>query len=455
MGNEATLLSDLAKKFKKIGEIDRDLFQQYDVKTGLRNADSTSVVAGLTRIGDVVGYRKDGEEVKPIEGKLLYRGYKLSDIVNGFQEEGRHGFDEVCYLLLNGDLPNEDELDIFSNYLAERRKISPDFKKSILLANRGNPEQNLMNSLAREVLTMYSLDENPEDRSVRNILRQTLNLIAKYPTLLVYITKAYQHYNSDEPLAIRDPKKSLSTAENFLYMLKGENYTQLDADILDLCLALHAEHGGGNNSSFTARSVSSAGTDTYSAISAAIGSLKGIYHGGANVKVMEMIDHIKKNVDNWEDREEIADYLLKILKKEVYDQTGKIYGFGHAVYTYSDPRTPLLREKAAEIAEEKDRKKEFVLYKNIEELVPEVFAKYKGREKHKIIAANVDFYSGFVYSNIGIPTEMYTPLFSMARMAGWCAHRLEQIYHSSRRIIRPTYKNVEDKKDYIHLDQRE
>ncbi|HMA63156.1 MAG TPA: citrate synthase, partial [bacterium] len=326
------------------------------------------------------------------------------------------------------------------------------FKKSILMTERTIPEQNLMNLLSREVLTLYTLDEKPEDRSEENVVIQIFDLVAKYPAILAYSINAARHSFQNATLSIRNPRKDLTTAENFLYMLKGEKYTQLEAEILDLALVLHAEHGGGNNSTFTTRVVSSAGTDTYAAISAAIGSLKGIYHGGANKKVMEMMDHLKENIEDWTDKQEIADYILKILKKEVFDGYGKIYGFGHAVYTLSDPRAQLLREKASELAQAKGKEKEFTLYKNLEEVVPKVFAEYKGRDK--ILCANVDFYSGFVYSNIGLSREIFTPIFSMARMAGWCAHRLEEINHSSKRIIRPAYNNVTSRKDYTPLEKR-
>ena len=453
MGNKKNkFIEKLTKKIKSVCQIEKNLFHKYDVKRGLRNRDHTGVLVGLTNIGDVIGYRKEVEKIIPIDGELYYRGYKITDLVEGFQNDGRQGFDEICYLLFTGELPNNEELRIFSSYLAENRKLPQVFKKSILMTERTIPEQNLMNLLSREVLTLYTLDEKPEDRSEENVVIQIFDLVAKYPAILAYSINAARHSFQNATLSIRNPRKDLTTAENFLYMLKGEKYTQLEAEILDLALVLHAEHGGGNNSTFTTRVVSSAGTDTYAAISAAIGSLKGIYHGGANKKVMEMMDHLKENIEDWTDKQEIADYILKILKKEVFDGYGKIYGFGHAVYTLSDPRAQLLREKASELAQAKGKEKEFTLYKNLEEVVPKVFAEYKGRDK--ILCANVDFYSGFVYSNIGLSREIFTPIFSMARMAGWCAHRLEEINHSSKRIIRPAYNNVTSRKDYTPLEKR-
>jgi citrate synthase len=445
-------ITTLTNKIKNVCQIEKSLFTRYDVKRGLRNQDHTGVLVGLTNIGDVVGYRKEEDKIIPIEGELYYRGYKITDLVEGFQKDGRQGYDEICYLLFTGELPDHDELKIFSEYLAEKRSLPQVFKKSILMTERNIPEQNLMNLLAREVLTLYTLDEKPEDRSEENVVRQIFELIAKYPAILAYSISAARHSFQNTTLSIRNPRADLTTAENFLYMLKGENFSQLEADLLDLAMVLHAEHGGGNNSTFTSRVISSAGTDTYSAISAAIGSLKGIYHGGANIKVMEMMDHLKENIEDWNDKQEIADYILKILKKEVFDGYGKIYGFGHAVYTLSDPRAKLLKQKAGELAVAKKREREFALYTNLEEIVPRVFTKYKGRGK--ILCANVDFYSGFVYSCLGLSREIFTPLFSMARLAGWCAHRLEEVNHSSKRIIRPAYKNVNTKKRYTPLSKR-
>jgi citrate synthase len=445
------LYQSIVRKMESACQIEPRLFDEYNVKRGLRNRDHTGVLVGLTNIGDVVGYKYEGGKLIPTEGRLLYRGYPLSDLTRGFQRNKRHGFEEICYLLLTGELPNREELQFFTDYLAENRELPISFTKQTVL-NLAGPD--MMNMLARVVLGLYAIDSNPEDRSEENVVRQSLNLIAKFPTILAYSYNAYRHKYQHKTLSIRHPRRELSAAENFLYMLKGKNYTRLEADLLDLALVTHAEHGGGNNSTFTLRVISSAGTDTYSAISAAIGSLKGIYHGGANRKVLEMMSDIKQNIQNWKDRDEVAAYLLKILKKETGDGFGKIYGVGHAVYTLSDPRVVILKEKAAELADEKDRLEEFRLYNLVEELAPEVFADFKGRERSKIVCANVDFYSGFVYSCIGLPQELYTPIFAMGRLAGWCTHRLEELNHKSKRIIRPAYKNVTKEKVYTELDQR-
>ncbi len=444
-------IKDLDKYSIESSQIEKELFKRFDVKRGLRNANGSGVLVGLTNIGDVVGYEKDGDEVKPCHGQLFYRGVNVYDIVKGFQEDGRHGFDETVYLLLAGQLPNKEELEATSSYLASLRDLPSYFTKNMLLSLRG---RNIMNMLARSVLVLYTLDPEPENQSHLNIVKQSLDLIAKFPVLAAYSYFGMRHSYQHKSLIIRHPDPSLSTAENFLYMLKGEKYTKLEADILDLNLVLHAEHGGGNNSSFTTRVVSSSGTDTYSAISAALGSLKGFLHGGANLQVIEMMKDIKKNVKDWNDKQEIADYLLKILRGKAGDGSGKIYGIGHAIYTLSDPRAVLLKEKARELAKEKGKEDEFKLYENIEELSPEVFARFKGEGTTKVIAPNVDFYSGFVYKCIDIPKELYTPIFAVSRIAGWCAHRLEEVTFSSKRIIRPAYKNIYGRVDYDNLSER-
>jgi len=446
-----TMLQSICQKMQTACQIDPALFEKYNVKRGLRNADHTGVLVGLTSIGDVVGYRIEDDKTVPVEGQLFYRGYRLDDLVRGFQVEKRHGFEEICYLLLAGELPSRSELQYFSDYLAGKRDLPENFTNQILLSLVG---KDMMNMLARAVLVLYTDDPRPEDRSEENIVRQSLDLIARFPTIVAYSYNAYRHTFQHKTLSIRHPRKNLSIAENFLYMLKGERYSKLEADLLDLALVTHAEHGGGNNSTFTLRVTSSAGTDTYSAIAAAIGSLKGPYHGGANLKVLEMMNDIKKNLSNWQDRGAAADYLLKILRKEVGDRTGKIYGIGHAVYTLSDARVRILKGKAAELAAEKNRLEEFGLYNLVEELAPQVFADFKGREKSKIVCANVDFYSGFIYSCIGIPPELYTPIFAIGRLAGWCAHRLEELNHQSRRIIRPAYKNVTPEREYQIIQNR-
>lgn len=446
---ENDLFSELAEMSEKSCLIDDGLYKKYDVKRGLRNGDGTGVLVGLTHIGDVMGYERVDGVVKPIHGKLLYRGIELRDIVRGFQQEGRPGFDETVFLLLFGRLPTPMELDRFSAYLVQLRDLPDNFTEDMILKLKG---KDIMNMLARCVLALYTLDEHADDLSSQNILKQSIDLIAKFPTIIAYAYHARRHQYYHKPLAIRYPKQSLQTAENFLYMVKGAaRYTSLDARTLDLALVLHAEHGGGNNSSFTTHVVSSSGTDTYSTISAAIGSLRGPLHGGANLKVMDMMDDIKENVRDWRDDLEVSHYLMKVLRGEAFDGSGKIYGLGHAVYTLSDPRAVLLKEQALELAKENGRLDEFALYTVIERVAPSVFSGFKGNDAK--ISPNVDYYSGFVYDCLGIPREVYIPLFAMARIAGWCAHRLEELI-SSRKIIRPAYKNVAGANRYLSLAER-
>ncbi len=447
---EQLYIQQLSKKLKNTCQISKELYSQYKVKRGLRNEDHTGVLVGLTNIGDVVGYEKKDGKIIPSEGKLYYRGYELKDLVHGFTEEGRHGFDEICYLLLAGELPDGETLEAFTDLLKNKRELENNYIKNLVSIP---PGRNLMNMLSRAIMGLYPLDKDAENRSEEKIAKQSINLLAKFPTIIAYAFNSFRHVHQKQTLSIRHPRADLSTAENFLYMLKGDKYTKLEADLLDTCLCVHAEHGGGNNSTFTVRVTSSAGTDTYSSIGAGITSLKGIYHGGANHKVMEMMNHLKETIKDWNDKQEIADYLEKILKKEVYDGWGKIYGIGHAVYTESDPRTVLLKEKVADLAEEKNRADEFEFYRKVEELAPEVFYKLKGRDK-KILCANVDFYSGLIYSFIGIPEELYTPIFAMGRLPGWLSHRLEEVNMSSKRIIRPAYKNVNERKEYKGMAKR-
>ena len=430
-------------------QIDKELFESFNVKRGLRNQDGSGVLVGLTNIGDVVGYEKRDNQVIPCEGRLYYRGLNVEDLVHGFQQDKRHGFDETIYLLLTGKMPNKQDLELFSAHMAGHRDLNNSFV-NLILSFRG---KNIMNMLARSVLVMYTQDEDAENYSHINLLKQSLNLITKFPVIAAYVYFGYRHTYHREPLIFRHPDPALSTAENFLYMLKGEDYTRLEADILDLALVLHAEHGGGNNSTFATRVISSAGTDTYSAISAGLGSLKGFLHGGANLQVEEMMRDIMKNVRDWTNKNEVLEYLLSILRGQAGDGSGKIYGVGHAIYTLSDPRSILLKDKAQELAGSKGKQDEYRLYETIEELAPEAFAKFKGGSS-KTVSANVDFYSGFVYKCIDIPKELFTPIFAIARMAGWCAHRLEEVTFSSKRIIRPAYKNVFGKVEYKQLAER-
>jgi citrate synthase len=450
--NEIEFFSRLEASVRESCRIDSELFEKFDVKKGLRNSDRTGVLVGLTNIGDVVGYEKENGKVIAVPGRLLYRGIDIEKIAHGFEKERRHGFDETVYLLLTGNLPDNSELDDFSSYLASLRGLPDHFVKDMILSLKG---RDVLNMLARSVLGLYTLDENADDISIHNMIRQSLNLIAKFPSIIAYSYQALRHAYQGKTLSIRHPQVQLTTAENFLHLIKGEGfYSRLQADLIDLSLVLHAEHGGGNNSTFTMRVTSSTETDIYSAVTSAIGSLKGPLHGGANLKVLDMMEDIKKNVRNWKDEAEVEEYLLKILKKETYDRTGIIYGIGHAVYTISDPRAILLKEKARDLAAESGRTDEFDLYSLVERITPDVFRKFKGEQTTKVVCINVDFYSGFVYSCIGIPKELYTPLFAMARISGWCAHRIEELTFSAKRIIRPAFKNVYSPQEYIPIEMR-
>jgi len=453
MADKHPVVQKLSDTVKVTSKIDKDLFSKFGVKRGLRNEDHTGVLVGLTKIGDVVGYKRNEDgKLEAIDGRLIYRGIDVEGICKGIQKENRLGFEETIYLLLSGNLPDKTELEEFNDFLATKRSLPQVFTKDVILSLKG---KDLMNMLARSVMSLYPFDEDADNTSRENLMSQCLNLIAKFPTIIAYSYHSMVHGYYHKTLHIRHPKPEMSIAENFLYMLKGTNkYTRLDVEILDLSLILHAEHGGGNNSTFTVRVTSSSGTDTYSAITAAIGSLKGPLHGGANHMVIKQMEHLKENIKDWEDDFEISEYLFKILRKEAYNHTGTIYGLGHAIYTISDPRAEILREKARELAKEKKRVKEFEFYERIERLAPEVFAEFKGEKVNKIVCINVDFYSGFVYDMIGLPEEIYTPLFAMARIAGWCAHRLEELNFDAKRIIRPAYKNVLAEREFISLDDR-
>ncbi|MBP6468198.1 MAG: citrate/2-methylcitrate synthase [Fusobacteriaceae bacterium] len=448
-GVDREIFSDLSELAKKNNPINPEFYEKYDVKRGLRNNNGTGVLVGLTKIGEVKGYELRDDQKIPCKGELFYRGIELQTFVKGFQEEKRYGFEECIYLLLFGNLPSKSELLQFNDVLDSFRELPKNFKEKLIFAH---PSKDVMNQIQRSLLGLYTYDNIPEDLSISNLVSQSLNLIAKLPTLVAYSYQAKIHNYDAKSMYIHSSQSGKGTAENILYMIRpNSEYTKLEAEILDLLLVVHAEHGGGNNSAFTTRVLASSGTDIYSIIAAAIGSLKGPKHGGANLKVYEMIENIKDNIGAYPSNEELKEYLRKMLKKEVFDNSGLIYGMGHAIYTESDPRAVLLKEKARELSVQKGTEKDFALYENIEKLTKEIFKEQKGEEA--IIAANVDLYSGFVYRMLDIPTEIFTPLFAIARMGGWCAHRIEQIL-SDVKIIRPAYRSVAEKVEYIPLEKR-
>ncbi|MDR0988361.1 MAG: citrate/2-methylcitrate synthase [Prevotellaceae bacterium] len=442
------LIYKLAGQMQEAAGIDTGLFSKYDVKRGLRNEDGTGVLVGLTRIGNVVGYERiAGGGLKPIPGKLFYRGYDVEAITHAVLEEKRFGFEEVAYLLLSGRLPDAEELASFSLLINDNMPLEQKTKMNIIELEGSN----IMNILSRSVLEMYRFDAAADEVSPDNLMRQSIELISKFPTIIAYAYNMLRHATFGRSLHIRHPQEKLSLAENFLFMLKKE-YTQLDARMLDLLLILQAEHGGGNNSTFTVRVTSSTRTDTYSAIAAGIGSLKGPLHGGANIQVADMFHHLQKSIRNWTDVDEIDAYFTRMLNKEVYDRSGLIYGIGHAVYTISDPRALLLKELARDLAREKGQEREFAFLELLEERAIATFGRVKNNGK--TVSSNIDFYSGFVYELIGLPREIFTPLFAMARIVGWCAHRNEELNFEGRRIIRPAYKNVLEEVKYEPLNKR-
>ena len=444
-------ISSLADKCSTNGLIDPELFVQHKVNKGLRDLNGKGVLTGLTNISDVIAKKViNGEEI-PCEGQLYYRGYNINSLCGDFFESDRFGFEEITYLLLFGELPNQTELDEFKAILAKYRRSLPNtFVRDIIMKA---PSNDMMNSLARSVLTLYSYDPKANDISLNNVLSQCLQLIALFPLLSVYSYQAYEYYIKEKSsFFIHAPKDELSTAENILHMLRIDSkYTKLEAKILDLALVLHAEHGGGNNSTFTARAVTSSGSDTYSAIAAAIGSLKGPKHGGANIKVSQMFNDIKKNVADWDDDEEIENYLNKILNKEVFDKSGLIYGIGHAVYSLSDPRALLLKSSTKSLSEEKGLMRDFNLYSKVEEIAIKLISQQ--RRIYKGVSANIDFYSGFIYDMLGLPQELYTPIFAIARISGWSAHRMEELINSSR-IMRPAYNCSQPALEYVPMKDR-
>ena len=442
-------LERLTNICKEHSSIDLSLYGKYDVKRGLRDLNGKGVLAGLTQVSNVQATKVvDGKEV-PCAGSLSYRGYDIKELTSGFVKDDRFGFEEVTYLLLFGELPNKEELNHFTRLLAAQRSLPRNFVRDVVMKA---PSRDIMNALSRSVLTLYSYDTNPDDISLPNVLRQCLNLISVFPLLSVYGYQAYNHYERGKSLYIHNPKKELSTAENILRMLRPDKkYTDLEAKILDQALILHMEHGGGNNSTFTTHVVSSSGTDTYSTIAAALGSLKGPKHGGANIKVVSMFHDLKREVKDWTDEDEVRNYLKRLLHKEAFDRRGLIYGMGHAIYSVSDPRAEILKGFVESLAREKGRMKDYRLYSMIERMAPEVIA--EERRIYKGVSANVDFYSGFVYSMLDLPLELYTPMFAVARIVGWSAHRLEELINTDK-IIRPAYKNVLTPAKYVPLEER-
>ncbi|MCH5348484.1 MAG: citrate/2-methylcitrate synthase [Oscillospiraceae bacterium] len=441
---------DLASLCTKNGGIDPELYSKYDVKRGLRDLNGKGVLAGLTEISEIISSKTDAEgNSVQCDGELYYRGYNIIDLVAGFTREKRFGFEEITYLLLFGELPGKEQLDSFNRILSSYRQLPTTFVRDIIMKS---PSEDIMNGLARGVLTLYSYDDMPNDTSIPNVLRQSLELIALFPLIAVYSYQAKAYYHDGDSFFIHQPAAEYSTAENILHMLRPDSkFTELEASILDLALVLHAEHGGGNNSTFTTHVVTSSGTDTYSAIAAALGSLKGPKHGGANIKVTMMFEDMKDKLSDWEDEDAIRDHLTKLLHKEAFDRSGLIYGMGHAVYSISDPRASILRQAVKKLSEEKHMEKEYALYNKIERIAPEVIA--KERRIYKGVSANIDFYSGFAYSILGLPPELYTPIFAIARIAGWSAHRIEELINCNK-IIRPAYRAVQQQRKYVPISDR-
>jgi len=429
--------------------IEPELYKKYQVNRGLRDLDGNGVLTGLTEISEIQAYVFEEGKKIGTEGKLFYRGVDVEAMVDGFVKEKRFGFEEVVYLLLFGDQPKQAELDNFTKLLGNYRSLPTSFVRDIIMKA---PSSDMMNTLARSVLTLFSYDDYASDVSIPNVLRQCLELIALFPLLAVYGYQTYKHYHDDQSLFIHQPQPELSTAENILYILRPDSqYTELEARILDIALVLHAEHGGGNNSTFTTHVVSSSGTDTYSVIAASLGSLKGPKHGGANIKVVEMFEDMKKTLADWTDEKQVRQYLVDLLHKRAFDKAGLIYGMGHAIYSVSDPRANVFKGFVRSLSEEKGLHDEFELYSMVERLAPEVIG--EERKIYKGVSANVDFYSGFVYSMLGLPLELFTPIFAIARIAGWSAHRLEELINAGK-IIRPAYMNVSERRAYEPLDER-
>jgi citrate synthase len=431
------------------GIIDNELYSKYEVKRGLRDVSGKGVLVGLTEISEIISYIIEDGDYVPCEGKLFYRGINIEKIVQGFLDEKRFGFEETVFLLLFGYLPSKKEFDEFSGLLAQCAVLPDNFVRDTIMSA---PSRDTMNSLAKSVLSLYAFDEAADDLSITNIIRQSINLIAQFPLMAIYGYQSFAHYYRNQSLVIHSPKEGLSISENLLYMLRpNSEFTPLEARILDIALVLHAEHGGGNNSTFTTHVVSSSHTDTYSAIAAALGSLKGPRHGGANIKVVQMFRDMQEVIKDWNDDDEIVTYLEKLLNKEAFDRSGLIYGMGHAVYSLSDPRANIFKRFVEQLASEKNRQDEYLLYSKVEELAPQVIGRL--RKIYKGVSANIDFYSGFVYSMLDLPAELFTPLFAVARISGWCAHRVEELVNNGK-IIRPAYKSVVKQKPYLTMSER-
>lgn len=442
-------IESLAKHCEENSSIPPELYLEHNVYCGLRDLNGKGVLTGLTDISEIISKKEVNGELVPCEGELYYRGYNINDLVRGFMGEKRFGFEEITYLLLFGELPDEKELSSFTKLIADYRQLPSSFVRDIVLKS---PSEDIMNTLARSILTLYAYDDQPNDLSIPNVLRQSLEMIAVFPMLTVYSYQAKKYYIDNEGLIIHRPHKSLSIAENILHLLRGDSrYTELEARVLDLALVLHAEHGGGNNSTFTMHVVTSSGTDTYSAVAAALSSLKGPKHGGANLKVCGMFREMKQTIRDWEDEDEINAYLEKLLNKEAFDHSGLIYGMGHAVYSVSDPRSVAFKKYVERLAAEKQMEREYRFYSTVERLAAAMIA--KKRRIYKGVSANIDFYSGFCYSMLGLPEELYTPLFATARISGWSAHRIEELVNG-KKIIRPAYKNVQPKREYTPLSER-
>lgn len=447
---------DLEQKIAQYSEaarassiVDSSLYTKYEVKRGLRDISGKGVLAGLTEISEVMAYRIEEGDLIPCEGRLFYRGYDIRDLVNGFLKDKRFGFEEICFLLIMGHLPTQEEYAEFRQVLGSFMSLPDEFLRNTIM---NAPGQDMMNQLATSILTLYTYDANPEDISIPNVLRQCLQLIAQFPSLMVYGFQSYAYYYNKQSLIIHTPEPALSIAQNILHMLRPDSsFTELEAKILDLALTLHAEHGGGNNSTFTNHVVTSSGTDTYSAMAASLCSLKGPRHGGANIKVVQMFENMKANIKDWKDDDEIRNYVERLLDKDAFDKSGLVYGIGHAVYSLSDPRSLILREFVEELARSKGAEEEYDFYSKVEVLAPEVIS--HRRKMYKGVSANIDFYSGFVYKMLDLPPALYTPLFATARIAGWSAHRIEELANEGK-IIRPAYKAVCGHKTYTGMEQR-